>query len=118
MSAIITGFQQFHSKRTHALDAQSKASRGCAGYVFRVLTAQGPRASGGARDYLVRNDMIGGFAFIAYPVEYAVSGVKTFLVNQDGEVVEKDLGANTKMVAAAIKRYNPDDTWTESPREQ
>ncbi|SRR5579883_520344 len=86
------------------------------GYVFRVLTAQGPNASGGARDYVVRGDMIGGFAFIAYPAEYGVSGIKTFVVNQDGVVLEKDLGANTKTIAGAIKRYNPDKTWTESPR--
>lgn len=88
------------------------------GYVFRPLTSQGPNASGGARDYLVGPYMIGGFAFIAYPAQYGVSGVKTFEVNQDGVVVEKDLGPNTNTTAAAVRRYNPDKTWSESPREQ
>lgn len=85
------------------------------GYIFRILKAQGPDAPGGARDYVVRGEMIGGFAVVAYPIEYGVSGVKTFLVNHDGVVWEKDLGPNTKSLAATMRRYNPDKTWTESP---
>ena len=65
----------------------------------------------------MRGNMIGGFAFVAFPAEYAVSGVKTFLVNHDGVVFEKDLGANTKALATAMKRFNPDKTWLESPKE-
>lgn len=96
------------------------------GYVFRVLKAQGPEARGGARDYVVRvtsakrknqeEHMIGGFAFVAYPAEYGNNGVKTFLVNQDGVVFEKDLGPDTRALAVAMKRFNPDKTWREAPR--
>jgi len=85
------------------------------GYTFHILKAQGPDAAGGTRDYVVRGSMIGGFAFVAYPAEYGRTGVKTFLVNQDGVVLEKDLGPNTKVLAAAMKRYNPDKSWHESP---
>ena len=87
------------------------------GYIFRILKAQGPDAAGGAYDYVVRGDMIGGFAIIAYPIEYGVTGVKTFLVSHAGTVWEKDLGAATKAIASAAKRYNPDKTWEESPHE-
>jgi hypothetical protein len=59
--------------------------------------------------------MIGGFAFVAYPVEYGVSGVKTFVVNHEGAVWEKDLGPRTPAIASAIRRYNPDQTWKPSP---
>jgi len=86
------------------------------GYALRILTAQGGRVAGGAQDYVVRGLMIGGFALIAYPVEYGVSGVKTFVVNQDGIVLEKDLGPRTTTRAATIRRYNPDATWRPSPR--
>ncbi len=82
------------------------------GYVFRVLTAQGKNAEGGARDYIVRGRMIGGFGLIAAPADYGNSGVKTFLVNQDGHVFEKDLGENTVRLARRITAFNPDTGWT------
>jgi hypothetical protein len=85
------------------------------GYYYRILTGQGPNAPDGQRDYLVRNLMIGGFAMVAYPAEYRVSGIKTFLVNQDGLVYEKDLGPNTRVLAGAMNRFNPDKTWELSP---
>jgi len=85
------------------------------GYAFRVLKAQGRHVTSGARDYVIRGVMIGGFALVAYPVEYGVSGVKTFVVNQDGVVWEKDLGPRTTAIASAIRRYNPDETWKPSP---
>ena len=88
------------------------------GYIFRILKAQGPDAVGGARNYVVRGDMIGGFAFVAYPTDYGVSGVKTFIVNYDGVVFEKDLGPNTKAIATAMTTFNPDRTWTRSPEEE
>ncbi len=88
------------------------------GYVFKILKSQGPNASGGARDYVVRGDMIGGFAMVATPAEYALSGVKSFLVNQDGVVWEKDLATKTKAFGSTVKAYDPDKTWTESPREE
>jgi hypothetical protein len=82
------------------------------GYFFRVLTAQGPRADGGARDYIVNGKMTGGFAFIAFPAAYRSSGVKTFVVNENGAIFEKDLGPKTTQLATATKTYNPDSTWT------
>ncbi len=87
------------------------------GYLFRILTSQGRNAAGGARDYVVRNVMIGGFALVAYPVDYGASGVKTFVVNHDGVVWEKDLGPRTTAIASAMRRYSPDKTWKSSPQE-
>jgi hypothetical protein len=88
------------------------------GYIFRILKAQGADAVGGARNYVVRGDMIGGFAFVAYPTDYGVSGVKTFIVSYDGVVFEKDLGPNTKAIGSAMTTFNPDRTWTRSPEEE
>jgi Protein of unknown function (DUF2950) len=81
------------------------------GYYFRVLKAQGANAPGGARSYLVDGKMTRGFAFVAYPAEYRSSGVMTFIVNQDGVVYEKDLGARTAEIAKALTAYNRDATW-------
>jgi hypothetical protein len=81
------------------------------GYFYRILTAQGPDAAGGAYDYVVKGHMIGGFALVAYPATYGVSGIMTFIVNQDGVVHQKDLGPKTSEVANAMKTYNPDRTW-------
>ena len=64
------------------------------GYYFRILKAQGPDAEGGAMDYVVNGKMIGGFALVAYPAEYGVSGIQTYQVNHRGMVYEKDLGAS------------------------
>ena len=81
------------------------------GYFFRILTAQGKSAKGGAYSYLVKGKMVGGFAVVAYPATYAVSGVKTFIVNHEGVVYEKDLGLKTVKLAKSMKAYNPDKTW-------
>jgi Protein of unknown function (DUF2950) len=81
------------------------------GYYFRILTAQGAAAKGGARNYLVNNELTRGFAFVAYPAEYRNSGVMTFIVNQDGVVYEKDLGPDTEKLAVVMSEYNPDKTW-------
>jgi hypothetical protein len=81
------------------------------GYAFRILTAQGPNASGGAKSFVRNGRMTEGFALIAWPAKYDYTGVMTFIVNQDGVVYEKDLGPNTAAVAAAIKTFNPDSTW-------
>lgn len=81
------------------------------GYVFRVLTAQGSAAAGGARDYIVGGRMIGGFGLLATPVVYGNSGVKTFQVNQDGQVFEKDLGEATAAHADRIKAFDPGEGW-------
>ena len=82
------------------------------GYYFRILTAQGPAAPGGSKDYVVNGDMSGGFALIAWPAEYDVTGVMTFLVNEDGIVFQKDLGKTTGLEAARIMRYDPDASWS------
>ncbi|MGE5838309.1 MAG: DUF2950 domain-containing protein [Deltaproteobacteria bacterium] len=81
------------------------------GYYYRVLTGQGKNAAGGAYDYLVRGNMIGGFALVAHPAKYGSSGVMTFIVNHDGVVYQKDLGRNTEQAAQAIKAFDPDSTW-------
>jgi hypothetical protein len=93
--------------------ATSSTSAPYHGYYYRVLTAQGKDAPGGAYSYLVKGKMIGGFAVVAYPAEYGNSGVMTFIVNHDGKVFEKDLGKNTASVAKSMKAYNPDKTWAE-----
>jgi hypothetical protein len=82
------------------------------GYYYKILTRQGPAASGGAVDYIVKGKMIGGFALIAYPAEYRNSGVMTFIVNHQGTVFQKDLGADTDDIAEAMTSFNPDKTWT------
>jgi hypothetical protein len=81
------------------------------GYSFRILYGQGKNASDGARDYIVNDRMIGGFALIATPAEYGNSGVMTFIVNQDGDVYEKDLGPNSAERAGRIKLFDPDASW-------
>ena len=81
------------------------------GYRFRLLYSQGPDAPGGARDYLVRDRMRGGFAVIAWPVRYGETGVMTFMISNDSDVYEKDLGEETAQKAAAINVFNPDQSW-------
>jgi hypothetical protein len=97
--------------------SSSGAPRPYHGYFYKVLLAQGPDARSGAQDYVVHGLMIGGFALVAWPAEYGVSGIKTFIVNQDGIVYEKDLGPTTATAAKAIVRFNPDKSWQESPEE-
>jgi len=82
------------------------------GYFFRVLKGQGPAAPLGALDFVVKGAMIGGFALIAFPAQYRVTGVKTFMVSHDGVVYEKDLGPKTADLASAIELFNPDKTWS------
>jgi hypothetical protein len=81
------------------------------GYYFKILTSQGSSASGGAKQYVVKGLMTGGFALVAWPSEYDVTGVMTFIVNQDGTVREKDLGTGTDAAARKMTAYNPDSTW-------
>ena len=81
------------------------------GYYFKILKGQGAAAHLGRLDYVIQGVMIGGFALIAAPAEYRVTGVKTFIVNQDGIVYEKDLGPDTLNIAKGIELYNPDKTW-------
>lgn len=90
-----------------------EGSRPYQGYFFRILTAQGPDAPGGAMSYLVNNDMTKGFAMIAHPAQYMSSGVMTFIVGPDGVVHEADLGPDTSSLVKSIVEYNPDDAWRE-----
>lgn len=85
------------------------------GYYFRILTKQGKNAPGGAYDYIINGNMIGGFALVAWPSDYDESGVMTFIVNQQGRVYQKDLGPRTDEIAEALKAYDPDKTWSLSP---
>jgi len=81
------------------------------GYYFRILTAQGSNAEGGAKSYLVNGKMDSGFAFVVYPAVYRSSGVMAFIVNQNGVVYQKDLGPDTEKIANAMTKYDPDSTW-------
>jgi len=81
------------------------------GYFFKVLKGQGPAAPLGELDFVVKDVMIGGFALIAFPAQYRVTGVQTFMVSHDGVVYQKDLGPKTTELAAAIDRFNPDKSW-------
>jgi Protein of unknown function (DUF2950) len=87
------------------------------GYYFHILTRQGSNAPGGAKDYMVDGKMIGGFAFVAYPAEYGNSGVMTFIINQDGVLLQKDLGRKTTDTATAMTEFNPDSTWSHAVEE-
>jgi hypothetical protein len=81
------------------------------GYYYKILKGQGPNAPGGAYNYVINGHMVAGYALVAWPAEYGVSGVMTFLVNQNGTVYEKDLGPKTEERVKVITRYNPDQTW-------
>jgi DUF2950 family protein len=82
------------------------------GYYFRMLKGQGDKAPGGAKDYMVNGKMTGGFAFLAYPTEYGNSGVMTFMINQDGVLIQKDLGKTTTETATAMSKFDPDASWS------
>lgn len=81
------------------------------GYYFKILTRQGAYAPGGKYDYIINGNMIAGFALVAYPDKWGNSGVMTFIVNQQGRVYEKNLGAETAKLAGEITEYNPDPSW-------
>jgi Protein of unknown function (DUF2950) len=81
------------------------------GYYFRILTAQGPAAPGGAFSYLINRHMIAGHAMVAWPAKYGDSGVETFICGENGVVYQKDLGSNTAALGASMAQYNPDASW-------
>jgi len=83
------------------------------GYLYHILTRQGPAAAGGAYDYVINGNMIAGFALVAFPAAYGQGGVMTFIVSHQGKVYQKDLGPQTPDIAAAMTTYNPDETWTQ-----
>jgi hypothetical protein len=81
------------------------------GYLFRILTAQGAAAAGGAYNYVINGNLIAGFALVAYPAHWGESGVMTFAVNQWGRVYECNLGQDGAQAAAAMTEFNPDADW-------
>lgn len=81
------------------------------GYYFRVLAAQGPDANGGAHDYRVKNRLIGGFALVGWPAQYGVTGIHTFIVNQDGIIYQKDIPPAANSGVSTVTRFNPDPSW-------
>ena len=113
------GMQQYAKKLdelgplipTGLIQASSSNPQPYHGYYFSVLTAQGRNASGGAYEYVVKGTMLGGFALVAWPAEYGVSGVHTFIVNQDGTVYQKDLGRAANKTTPSVTRYDPDTSW-------
>jgi hypothetical protein len=82
------------------------------GYHFKVLTAQGPSAPGGAYSYIINGHMVAGFALVAYPADWGQSGVMTFIVNQWGKVYQRNLGPDSATLAAAMTTFDPDPEWT------
>jgi hypothetical protein len=97
--------------KNHAADNGQDKPLPFHGYIYRLLSRQGADAQGGAKNYVVDGKMTGGFALVAYPAAYKDSGVMTFVVNQDGQIYQKDLGPGTKQIATAMVKYNPDTTW-------
>ncbi|HVL61488.1 MAG TPA: DUF2950 family protein, partial [Microbacterium sp.] len=95
-----------------AIEQGYHAQRPFHGYYFQILKGQGPSARLGQLDYVVGGAMLGGFALVAWPAEYGVTGIQTFIVSYDGVVYQKDLGPQTATLAAGIDRYDPDRSWT------
>jgi hypothetical protein len=93
-----------------ALD-KANEGKGYFGYHFKILKSQGEKIAGGKYDYVINGNMIAGFALVAWPVQYAVSGVSSFVVNQAGIVYEKDLGEDTAKAIEAMETFNPDESW-------
>jgi hypothetical protein len=87
------------------------------GYYFRILTSQGKDAPGGAYEYMVRGNMIGGYALVAYPARWGASGVMTFICNHDGVAYEKNLGEKTAEIASKMKQFNPDSSWKKTEQQ-
>lgn len=94
-----------------AVDREGTSVQGYDGYRYRVLTKQGSNIAGGEYDYVINDNMIAGFAVVAWPTDYGVSGVNTFVVNRSGVVYEADLGEDTAAIASAITTFNPGDDW-------
>jgi hypothetical protein len=92
-------------------EGYSSKYQGFHGYYFKILKGQGKDAPNGAINYVIENVMIGGFALVAVPVEYRVTGVKTFIVSYEGVVYQKDLGPNSLEIVKKMELYNPDKTW-------
>ena len=95
----------------YSVDNQHEGPVPYYGYYYRILKSQGPHAPGGAYDYVVNGHMIGGFAMVAFPADYGITGIMTFIVNHDGVVYQKDLGARTDEIASKMTHFDPDPSW-------
>lgn len=82
------------------------------GYLFKILTGQGPDAPGGSADYRVNGQLRNGFALIAWPAHYGAAGVRSFLIDHLGDLHQKDLGPDTARTAESMSIYNPDSSWS------
>lgn len=89
-----------------------KPGEGYYGYHYKILTAQGKDAPGGAYDYIIGNRMRAGFALVAWPIQYGETGVTSFMISHDGVLYEKDLGPNSASIAGEMKVFNPDPSWS------
>jgi hypothetical protein len=98
-----------------AIASDSASSQSFHGYLYRILTKQGKHAPGGAYDYEANGTLLGGFAVLAYPARYGMTGVVSFMINQDGVVYQKDLGQNTSALAAEMTEFDPDPGWRLAP---
>ncbi|WP_233873317.1 DUF2950 domain-containing protein [Paraburkholderia adhaesiva] len=92
---------------------RSEPTKGYYGYRYKLLTSQGPHAQGGAYDYLVRDKLFGGFAVVAWPVQYGDTGIKSFIVSHAGQVYERDLGPDSAAKAQAMKSFDPGPGWVQ-----
>jgi hypothetical protein len=92
-------------------DGQKKSAKPYHGYFFRILDGQGPNAPGGAHNYTVKNKLIGGFGLVAWPAQYEVTGIHTFIVNQDGVIYQKDIAPTPGGAPLPITRFDPDSSW-------
>ena len=124
--ATVALVSKVYPMRSHTVSAEGGAAGAIAegykdryepyhGYYFKILKGQGPAAPMGQMDFMVDSAMIGGFALVAAPAEYLVTGVNTFIVSHDGIVYEKDLGDQTLELFRKMERYNPDSTWKAVP---
>ena len=91
---------------------RNASAEGYNGYRFKLLTSQGPAAPGGQYNYLVNGRLFGGFAVLAWPVKYGETGIKSFIVNHEGQVYERDLGKNTSARADGIQSFDPVPGWS------
>lgn len=93
-------------------DGEKKPVKPYHGYYFRILEGQGPHAPGGAHTYVVKKKLIGGFGLVAWPAQYGVTGIRTFIVNQAGVIYQKDIAPPSTAAPIPITVYDPDPSWT------
>ena len=107
---VLTGVPEGFSQA--AWDELKRSAKPYHGYFFRVLDGDGPHAPGGAHNYLIKGKLVGGFGLVAWPAEYGVSGIQTFIVNQDGLIYQKDIAPPPGGAPVPITVYDPDPSWT------